>query len=246
MTGRTGPSGVGALLGTATTTKSSGVATFTINGTDVQVQVARDLTIAVGDVCLIQRVGAQWFAVQRFYTAAPAAVANETPPDPKPNTVSGTLVCSPVETRSYRSAGWRLDVDDVIQGQSGGSGNHTGCAFYGTTPASLTGATVLSALVLIRRPFRSGIPSPQQLTLRLVTETARPVGAPTLTSSTTGPSLGWGAATTFPVPTAWAQSMVDGTAGGLGVFEADGDPYVICDGRNGFGASFSLTIDWSR
>jgi hypothetical protein len=48
------------------------------------------------------------------------------------------------------------------------------------------------------------------------------------------------------VPTAWAQSMVDGTAGGLAIYEADGSPYVILDGRGRYGSAFALTINWRR
>ena len=243
---RTDLTGLGATLGTATTVKSSGVATFTINGADVAVQVARDLTIGVGDVCLIQRFGAQWFAVQRFYTAAPAAVDNAGVPAPLPPLVSGTLLCTPATTGSYRSAGWRADTDDIVQGQTGGSGVNTGCAFYGTTPASVTGATVISAQVLIRRPERGGVPAGLPLTLWLVTETSQPAGAPTLTLSTAGPTLAWGEQTYWPVPTSWAQAMVDGTAGGLAVYEADGDPYVLLSGRSDFLPAFALSIDWSR
>lgn len=243
---RTDVTGLGATLGTATTTKSGGVATFTVNGADVQVQVARDLTVGVGDVCLIQRSGAQWFAVQRFYTAAPAVVDNAGVPAPRPPAVSGTLVCTPVETRSYRPGGWRTDTGDIVQGQTGGSGLNSGCAFYGTVPASLTGATVISAQVLVRRPSRGGVALARALTLWLVTETTLPSGAPTLTLSTAGPSLAWGGQSRWPVPTSWAQAMVDGTAGGLAVYEADGDPYVVLSGRSDFLPAFALSIDWSR
>jgi hypothetical protein len=40
--------------------------------------------------------------------------------------------------------------------------------------------------------------------------------------------------------------MVDGTAGGLAIFESDGDPYVILDGRGRYASSFALTINYSR
>jgi hypothetical protein len=236
----------GSTLGTATSTVTSGTATFVIAGISTSVQVARDLTIAVGDVAVIQRVGAIWVAIARLYPAAPAAVDSPSPPDVKPAVAAGTLVCAPVETRSYRPAGWRTDIDDVIQGQPGTSGNHTGCAFYGLKPASLTGATVTAASVLLHRPARSGNPAPQALTLWRVTETTRPSGAPTLGASTAGPSLAWDQASTYTIPTAWAQAMVDGTAGGLAVFESDGDPLVALSGTTDYGPAMTLTIDWQR
>jgi hypothetical protein len=236
----------GPLLATATTTKTAEVATFNIGGTLVSVQVARDLTIAVGDVCLIVRVGSQWLATARLYPAAPAAVDLPPAPVPKPSTITGRLLVPPVETRSYRPAGWRTDVDDLYQGQYSSEGNHTGCAFYGTKPRSLVGATVTSATARIRRRAAGGQSAARDVTLWLVTEATRPAGAPTLTSTTAGPSLRWGDSVSYTIPTAWAQAMVDGTAGGLAVFESDGDPYMILDGRGRYSASFTLTINWTR
>lgn len=242
------PTGVPATIGTAQGAKSSGVATFTINGVSVSCQVPRDLTVAANDVCLIQRVGSQWFAVQRYYSAAAANIENPTVPPPKPTVVTGSLVCAPVETRSYRTVfgGWRDDNDDVYQGQYSGNGNHTGCAFYGNKPRSLAGATVTSATVKLRRRSAGGRASAQDTTFWLVTEKTRPSGAPTLGSSTDGPNLKWGESDTFTIPDSWAQAMVDGTAGGLAIHESDGSPYVILAGRGSYSASFTLTIRWQR
>lgn len=238
----------GAVTGTATTTASGALATFTINGVATQVQVARDLTIAIGDVALIIKVGQLWVAVCRLFTAAPADVGYVGDvPTPSPSTVSGTLVVAPVETRSYRTGfGWRTDVDDVIQGDPGAAGDHTGCAFYGSKPLSLTGATVTSATVRIRRPARGGNPVAQPLTLRLVTETTRPAGAPTLTSTTAGPSPVWDSNTDFTVPTAWVQAMVAGTAGGIAILDPDADPYVVTSGTGDYGPAWTMTINWTR
>lgn len=243
---RTDLTGLGAVTAAAVTVKSSGVATFTINGVNTSVQVARDLTIAVGDICVVVRVGAEWFAVARFYTAAPTLVDLPPVPAPKPGTITGRLLVPPDETRSYRSVGWRTDVDDLYQGQYASSTNYRGCAFYGSTPRSLAGATVTSATVRIRRHNGGGANTSQPLTLWLVTEDDRPAGAPTLTSSTAGPSLRWGESVSYTIPTAWAQAMVDGTAGGVAVFDADGDPYLILDGRSVYSAAFTLTINWQR
>lgn len=235
-------------LGTATATKTGSTAPFLIEGKTVTCQVARDLTIASGDVCLLVKVDSEWFALQRLYTAAPSAPSNPTLPDPKPSSVSGTLVVPPVETRSWREADstWRTADDDVIQGAYGVGGNHRGCAFYGTVPQSLAGATVTSAAVLLRRPLRGGVPAGQALTLRLVTETTRPSGAPTMTSTTAGPSPAWGDEQTFTIPTAWATAMVAGTSGALAVYESDGAPLVVLSGRGDYSAAMSLTINWSR
>jgi hypothetical protein len=217
-----------------------------INGKSTTAQAVRDLTIASGDVVALTKFGSQWLAIGRLYAAAPADPGNPSTPDPTPATRSGVNAFAPVETRSYRNGAWRTDNDNVYQGAFG-SGNHTGCAFYGNGPRSLSGATVTSARMVVHRHNGGGITAPQTTTMRLVTERFRPGGAPTLGSSTTGPRLGWnGTDSSFAVPTSWAQSMVDGTAGALGFFVASGSPYVILSGRSEYRPAFTLTISWTR
>jgi hypothetical protein len=236
-------------LATATSAKSGSTCTAVIDGIEVTVQCARDLTVASGDVLMLVLFAAQWFAVGRAYTAAPVDTTpnNVAPPQPRPTTVTGTTVISPVETRSYRSGGWRSDNDDVYQGQYAGNGNHTGCAFYGNKPRSLSGVTVTSARIKVRRPDAGGMNAAQATTLRQVTQKTRPAGAPTLTGSTAGPSLRRGQTTnSFAIPTSWGQDFVDGNAGGLAVYESDGSPYVILAGRSRWSAAFTMTISWQR
>jgi hypothetical protein len=243
----TGPGRVGtdALLVTATAAKTGSTTTAYVNQVLTTIQVARDLTVAAGDVLAVQRIGGLWFALGRAFAAAPADPGNPAGPTPAPAIQSGVTAFAPVETRSYRGS-WRTDNDYVYQGQYGGQGNHTGCAFYGNGPRSLAGATVTSARVQIHRRNSGGITAPQGTTMRLVTQKTRPGGAPTLGASTAGPSLGWGGTTSFAVPAAWAQSIVDGTAGALGFFVAGGSPYVIFSGRSDYGPAFTLSIAWQR
>lgn len=231
----------------ANAAKSGETVDVWINGVIVTVKCARDITPSQFDLLLIVRNGMYWVAVARLGTAAVTPPTGQGgAPDPRPPVTYGTSTFGPVETRSYRSLGWRTDNDDVYQGQYGGNGNHTGCAFYGSGPRSLAGATVTSAYIQVRRKNGGGITAAQGTTLRLVTQTTRPAGAPTLTSSTGGPSLAWGQVQAFGIPISWAQSMVDGTAGGLALFVSGGSPYVIFDGRGSYGPSFSLTIQWQR
>ncbi|WP_420124385.1 hypothetical protein [Nakamurella sp.] len=237
------------LVATATAAKSGSTVTASVNGTVVTMEVTRDQAVAAGDVLLVTRVGAFWFVIGRLYAAAPPPPDipdNVIPPDPKPPTTTGSLVVSPVETRSYRSSGWRTDNTDVYQGQYGGWGNHTGAVFYGSKPRSLAGATVTAASIRVKR-LSAGTYAPQSTTMRLVTQATRPGGAPTLTSSTAGPSLAVGASTSsFAVPTAWAQAMVDGTAGGIAFYDSSGSPYVRFAGRSSWSPAFTLTISWRR
>lgn len=242
--------GVTSGIGIAKGAKSSGLLTVTVSGIDVVMNGARDVTFAAGDRVLFTRAGGIWTATTRLDTAATAGPSgdtpNPTPPPPKPTVRTGTKVFSPVETRSRQASKWRNDNDDVYQGEYGGQGNHTGCAFYGNGPRSLAGATVTSATVRLRRRSAGGITAAQDTTFWLITNRTRPSGAPTRTSSTDGPNLKWGQSTTFTLPTSWGQALVDGTAGGLAIYESDGSPYVILDGRGSYSASFQLTIKWSR
>lgn len=237
-----------AAIGYATGAAASGLVTVTVTGVDTVVQAARGVTYAAGDRVVVIRIGGVWVAVCLLGTAATITpeVPSPPPPPPKPTTVTGSKTFTPVETRSRQGSKWRTDNDDVYQGQYGGNGNHYGCAFFGSGPRSLAGATVTSASIKVRRRDAGGAAAAQTTTLRLMTEKTRPSGAPTLTSTTTGPSLKWGASTTFTVPTSWAQALVDGGSGGLAIFESDGAPYVILEGRGRYSASFALTIRYTR
>lgn len=234
-----------AVLATATAAKSGSTVTATINGVVTTVQVARDLTVASGDVLVVDRIGAQWFALGRVFSAAPAVIEIEPAPPPKPAVVTGTLVVAPVETRSYRNSSWRTDNTEVYQGQYGGGGNHTGAVFYGTKPRSLAGTAVTAATIKVRR-ISGGTYAAQATTMRLVTQATRPAGGPTLGLTTSGPTLAVGSEATFTIPDSWAQAMVDGTAGGLAFYDADGSPYVKFAGRGTWSPAFTLTISWRR
>lgn len=233
----------------ALTTVTGSRCTVNINGTPTVVEVARGLTVAVDDVLLIHRAGAVWVASARLYAAAAAPPPPApSPPAPKPSIVTGTLIVAPVETRSHRTVyGWRTDNRDIYHGQYAGWGIHTGCAFYGTKPLSLAGATVTGASIKVRRPESSGSTyDAAPTTIWLLSERTRPAGAPTRNESTAGPNIAAGRTAEFTIPTSWAQAIVDGSRGGIGFYEADGTPYVIFAGQTRWSAAMTLTLDWQR
>jgi hypothetical protein len=220
----------------------------TMGGVNVTCRANRDMTAAIGDRVLVAHDGTNRWVLMRTRAAAPTVVEDDKDPvpPPKPAIVKGSTTFSPVETRSYRAAyGWRTDNSDVYQGVYGAYGVLTGCAFYGKGPASLKGSTVLSATIKAKR-LTAGDFAARTTTLRLVTQKTRPGGAPTLTSSATGPRLAVGKSGTFAVPTGWAQAIVDGTSGGLAIFDSSGSPYVRLAGKGSYSAAFSLTIKWQR
>jgi hypothetical protein len=160
--------------------------------------------------------------------------------------VTGKLTITPIYTGSYRDGKWRTDTSDLVQGSYGGSGNSTGSAFYGSKPRSLAGATVTDCWITVRRGS-GGAYSAQTSTLRLTTQSTKPGGAPTLTSSTSGPSIPVNTTKSrFDIPNSWGQAIVDGTSGGLSVFDSSGSPYIRFAGRSSYSASFTLTLAWRR
>jgi hypothetical protein len=221
--------------------------TVRIAGTDVVCLAARDLTTAAGDIVVGLRQPGQVVILARLFASAPSAPDESTGiPTPEPSTRSGTLTVKPKETRSYRSGGWRNDMDDLFQSVWGGD-VYTGCAFYGTSPRSLAGSTVTGIRLKLKR-LRGGDSSPRTPTLWKVTQSSRPAGAPTRTgSSTDGPLLSVNETNDFALPVAWGQALVDGTIGGLAIYvPTDSDPHVKLAGRGSWAYSMIINIDWTR
>jgi hypothetical protein len=237
----------GLFLGQATAAKSGTSVTVNIGGTIYTIDVARDLTVASGDQLLIGAVGDRYIAIQRLGATTPTAPVDPPPSVPsKPVTTSGSKSISPVQTISRQGSKWRNDNDDVYQGEYGGQGLHVGCAFYGNRFDSLSGATVTRTTLKVKRKSGGGITAAQDTTLWTLSNSTKPSGAPTRLASTDGPNLRWGQSTTFTLPNSFGQALVDGTAGGLAVYESDGSPYVILDGKSEYSASFTVTINWTR
>jgi hypothetical protein len=259
--------GQGALLGTAATASASGACLADVGGIRVTVRVPAGLTVAAQQNLLILRRGSTYWAIQTL-TAAPAVPPTppppaETPPTsdpapvPKPTVTTGSLVCSPVATSTWRDGHWRTDIGsstsaDTFQGRYSGSsfGRNSGFAFYGSKPRSIAGATVTKATVKLRR-LTSGDYGKRSPTMRLVSQSTRPSSFPTLNESTSGPALGvinhvspW--ETTFTLPTSWGQAMVDGTRGGLCITVSSDDPYIRLAGRSSWSAAWTLTLYWRR
>jgi hypothetical protein len=253
----------GPLIGYANSTVSSGACVATVGGIQTTVRVVNGLTVAVGDTILIHRVGSAYVATDIVTSAPvappPAPTPEEDPPDtgdtaptPKPVTTTGTLTCTPVATASYRDGKWRTDIGsvnyaDTFQGRYAGSsyGRNTGCAFYGSKPRSLSGATVTKATIRVKR-LSAGDFAARTATLRLVTQSTRPSGAPTLNESTSGPSLKVNETGTFTIPDSWAQAIVNGTRGGIAISISSDSPYIRFAGRGSWSAAWTLTIYWRR
>ncbi|MFI0900556.1 hypothetical protein [Streptomyces sp. NPDC020983] len=259
--------GRGALMGMAGGPVASGAVPVYVSGVLITARAVAGLSgVAVGTPLMLQRVGSSWWAVAAAAAAPSVPPATATPPDgdsgdaappPKPVTTTGSLVVAPVATSSYRDGHWRTDIGpstsaDTIQGRYSGSsyGSSSGYAFYGSKPHTLSGATCTKATVKLRR-LSSGDYGLRAPTLRLVTQTTRPSGAPTLNESTSGPSLGVQgqvspSETTFTLPTSWGQALIDGTRGGIGMVISGDTPYIRLAGRGSWSAAWTLTLYWRR
>jgi hypothetical protein len=261
---RASRTGSGAIRGMAVSSASGGACLVDIAGTTVTARVALALTVATGNLLLLSRLGSTYYVTNVLPPApvvAPAAPpppdsppvdTGDTPPPSKPTTTTGTLTCVPTVTACYRDGSWRSDGDpvnsfDLYQGRYGGSsyGRNTGCAFYGSKPHTLSGATCTRATLKLKR-LSAGDFAGRAVTLRLVSQTSRPSGSPTLNESTTGPSLGIGDSTTFTLPTSWGQSLIDGSRGGIAISISSDTPYIHLAGRGSWSAAMTLSLSWRR
>ncbi|MER6534676.1 hypothetical protein ABT215_12875 [Streptomyces sp900105755] len=256
--------GTGVVRGIAQSAVSGNACLVKVGGITVTARVATTLTIAVGNILLLARLASTYYVIN-VVPAAPTLTPStppptdttpvdtgDTPPAPKPPVRTGTLTCVPTATACYRDGSWRSDGDptnsfDLYQGRYGGSsyGRNTGCAFYGSKPHTLSGATCTKITVKIKR-LSAGDYGARSATLRLVSQTSRPGGAPTLNESTSGPSLTIGSSTTFTLPTSWGQALIDGTRGGIGINVSSDDPYIHLAGRGSWSAAFTIAISWRR
>jgi hypothetical protein len=256
--------GTGVVRGIAVTAASSGACLAQFGGVTVTARVATTVTVAVGNILLAARLGSTYYVISVVPAAPSATPATPPPPDtapvdtgdpppaPKPTVTTGTLTCVPAVTACYRDGSWRSDGDpvnsfDLFQGRYGGSsyGRNTGAAFYGGKPHTLNGATCTKATVKIKR-LSAGDFAARSATLRLVSQTTRPGGAPTLNESTSGPGLKIGDSTTFTLPTSWGQALIDGTRGGIAISVSSDDPYIHLAGRGSWSAAMTLTLSWRR
>jgi hypothetical protein len=256
--------GKGMVRGTALTAAASNCCLVTVGGITVTARVAVGLTVAAGNIVLMARLGSLYYVVIVVPVAptstpatppppdAPPVDTGDKPPTPRPSTTTGTLTCVPVATACYRNSSWRSDGNpansfDLYQGRYSGSsyGRNTGAAFYGSKPHTLSGATCTKVTVKIKR-LSAGDFAARSATLRLVSQTSRPGGAPTLNETTSGPSLAINTSTTFTLPTSWGQALIDGTRGGIAIAISSDDPYIRFAGRNSWSAAMTLTLSWRR
>jgi len=214
-------------------------------------EVARDLPVANNDLVIISLIGSKWYVIQRILSSAPGPPNSNSDKfgrSPRYELEKGDDTFNPVDTRTWNGSKWRTDTTDVFQGTYAGAVN-VGCMFFGDQLKSLKGNTITRALLLSieRLPYSGGSYAAATSTLWKVTQKKRPSGAPTRTSSTTGPAMAVGAILpSFEIPESWVTDMTNGTVGGLAFYDADGNPDMRFAGMGTYSPALSLYVEWER
>lgn len=165
---------------------------------------------------------------------------------------AGTLTVAATSTGSYRSAdGWSQTAP--YQGAySVSRGLYTGCYFYGSPFASLTGRTGTSLTIRLHRHIGAGTGGvgaggPVTQYLALHGHTSQPGGAPTLVTGTVaaGTLSDASPTTTFTLPTSWAQALIDGTAKGVAHYSGSAGDYSRCQSVAEDSLTGQLALGWS-
>ncbi len=139
---------------------------------------------------------------------------------------------------------WRTDNDYVYQGAWGGNGNHKGVWFYPDAVANaLAGKTIDAAHITIRRRSEGGASAARDVYVVSTSKSSPTGGEPDVVSGPTRVgSLKWGQTRRFRLPASIAADLASGK--NLGLYVADGDPYLICEGVRGWEKSGQLEVTY--
>jgi hypothetical protein len=167
-----------------------------------------------------------------------ASVTNDAPTSTDGGTAPPT---STKRTKSWKAIGGSTygltfntwSPGDATQGAYGGGQNHKGMwRFPDGVQSTLTGKTIDSGTITVRRLTTGGTSGPQPIYLFTANTNALSGGEPGITS---GPvllgSLAWGDSKTFRIPKSLLDDLktaVGGKTRLLGLYQSDGSPYVIC------------------
>jgi hypothetical protein len=212
-----------------------------VNGANVSMRRGLHFTPAVGDVVLVATtdIGEAWAIMALATGTAPTPV-----PTPPAAPAGGSITWPAQDAGTWRG-GRRIDRTDVISGDDDGSGVNRGAWFYGDAiAATMTGLALTTAQIFIDR--RGGTPAdPANISVYLHNSKTAPTTDPT---SVAGPTVigtvAVGAAAWLPVPIAWINQIIAGTAAGLGIYTATAAPFVALASLAQSGQTGALNITW--
>lgn len=224
--------------------------------TDVTVRALRHVADAKpGEWVTIVRDRHRLIAIGIIGPAAPAPTPPPTTPptndddnnvqDKPAEPTTTTVTLRPKTTGTARAGGWRPDTDSLYCGDWTGRGVNRGAAFY---PAArkLRGTVTRARLNNVHRRT-GGIFGALTVPLALIRQSS-PAGTLTVDATRNGPSLAVGqTANGVTIPTSWAQALVDGNAGGIGITSgASSSPYIALAGLSTRANALTLTLTIRR
>ncbi len=141
-----------------------------------------------------------------------------------PVTPDSTTIQYATTTRTYRG-GWRTDTNDVVQGAYSDTGYssslawNTGCMWFANLRNVLSGATIKSATITFHRKPGNGAFAAKSVQLCAISLTG-PSGVPSIPYNVgVIGTIGRDEQQTFAIPIAVVQGLVNGTYGGLCLYE---------------------------
>jgi hypothetical protein len=213
-----------------------------VNGANITMRRGLHFTPAVGDVVLVATtdIGEAWAIMALATGTAPTPV-----PTPPAVPAGGSITWPALDAGTWRGAR-RTDRTDVLSGDDDGTGVNRGAWFYGDAiAATMTGLSLTTAQVFVDR--RGGTPAdPANISLYLHNSKTAPTSGDPV--SVAGPTVigavAVGAAAWLPVPIAWINQIIAGTAAGLGIYTATAAPFVALASLTQSGQTGALNITW--
>lgn len=198
-------------------------------------------TYAVDDVVMVARDGTGSFVVGKMGSAAPPPVV-ENPPAVK--LVKRTATILPTFTDTYRSGRW-LGTGEISQGDWGSYGWKQGAAYYGRQLAALDADLTKSRSATLYYYRQSGgVFGAQAPTVWTLSGNRKPSGGPSRLTSAVADSVAVNRAESWKLPTGMLDELLDGTAGGLGIYVASSSPYIVLSGRQDYAKAFALAVTY--
>lgn len=202
---------------------------------------------AVNDLVVVARDATGPLVIGRLGVSSTPAVEVVPPPvaPPSVKTLRSKTIL-PSSTGSWRSGGgWRSD-DTVRQGDwNSGYGINHGAAFYGRQLKGLgADLTRPRSIRLTYKRLAGGVFGAQAPTVWTLSQSSRPSGAPSRLTSSVGTGVAVNKTATFQLPTGMVDELLDGTAGGLGIYVGGSSPYIVLAGRSDYGSAMALSVSY--
>lgn len=133
----------------------------------------------------------------------------------------------------------------MAQGDWGGYGINLGAAFYGRSLKSLGADLTRSrSATLYYRRQAGGVFGAQTPTVWTLSQSKRPSGSPTRLTSSTATSVAVNRTASWSLPTGMLDELLDGTAGGLGIYVPGSSPYIVMSGRSDYAKAFAISVSY--